>query len=161
MTDDARLMATPEGGWTLSSLTELFASDPAALGDVDVDVAPGSDVLRVTLKERGDLDVLVAASGEQVLVSVALVAAGEVPERAAFERFVLATHKLIPLSTFGITRIGDDEWYELFGSLSARSRPEVMVEEVAVLAANAVEAAEMIGEWIASEGRDFMRGEVR
>ena len=158
MSDDAHLMPTPEGGWTLSSLTELFASDPAALGDVDVDVAPDSDVLRVTLKERGDLDVLIAASGEQVLVSVALVAAEDVPNRAAFERFVLATHKLVPLSTFGITRVGSAEWYELFGSLSARSRPEVMVEEVAVLAANAVEAAEMIGEWIISKGADFVEG---
>ena len=160
MSEQTTLLPTPADGWTLSSLTELFAADPAALGDVDVDVAPGSDVLRVTLKERGDLDVLIAASGEQVLVSVALIAAEKVPNREAFERFVLATHKLIPLSTFGITRVGGDEWYELFGSLSALSRPEVMVEEVAVLAANAVEAAEMIGEWIASDGADFLKGEA-
>ncbi len=148
-------MSVPEDGWTLSSLTELFASDPEALGDVDVDVAEGSDVLRITLKDRGDLDILVAASGEQILASVALAAAETIPKREAFERFLLATHKLVPLSTFGITSINGADWYELFGSLSSHSRAPVVVEEVAVLAANAVEAAEMIGEWIDSGGDAF------
>ena len=143
---------TPHDGWTLSTLTELFASDPEALGDVDVEVTAGSDVVRVTLKDRGGLDILVAASGEQVLASVLLVEAGKVPERERFERFLLATHKLVPLSTFGITTVSGAEWYELFGSLSARSRAEVMIEEVATLAVNAVEAAAMIGEWIETGG---------
>ena len=60
---------------------------------------------------------------------------------------VLATHKLVPLSTFGIVTIDGEEWYELFGSLSAHSSEHAMVEEVAVLAANAVDAANMIEEW--------------
>ena len=138
-------------GWTLSALTELFASDPPQLGDVDVSVE--GDVLRVTLNEQGDLDVLVVASGEQVLVSVVLVEASEVPEREAFERFLLQTHKLVPLSTFGLTQVNGAEWYELFGSLSASSGADEMVEEVVVLAGNAVEAAEMIGEWIEAGGK--------
>ena len=61
-------------------------------------------------------------------------------------------HKLIPLSTFGISEIDGTEWYELFGSLSSRSSAEALIEEVAVLAANAVEAAEWIGEWVEAEG---------
>ena len=143
---------TPEGGWSLAALTELFAADPPELGDVDVEVTPGTDVLRITLKERGDLDVLVTVAGEQVLCSVALVEAGMVPGRERFERFLLATHKLVPLSTFGIVTVGGTDWYELFGSLSARSRANVMIEEVATLATNAVEAAQMIGEWIETGG---------
>ena len=148
----SELRDTPAAGWTIATLTELFASDPEALGDVDVDVPEGSDVLRVTLKERGGLEILVAASGEQVLASVMLVEADRVPERERFERFLLATHKLVPLSTFGITTVAGTDWYELFGSLSSHSRAPVMVEEVATLAVNAVEAAEMIGEWIETRG---------
>ena len=117
-----RLPRTPPDGWTLASLTELFASDPEALGDVDVEVAGGTDVLRVTLKDRGGLDVLVAASGEQILAGVLLTRADDVPRREAFERFLLSTHKLVPLSTFGITSVNGEEWYELFGALSSRSR---------------------------------------
>jgi uncharacterized protein YjfI (DUF2170 family) len=145
-------MMTPKGGWTLSSLTELFASDPEQLGDVDVTIAEGSDVCQVTLKERGDLNVLIAASGDQILMSVALAPASDVPNREAFDRLVLRTHKLVPLSTFGLTTIDGAEWYELFGSLSSQSRDEVVVEEAAVLASNALEAAEMIKEWIDNGG---------
>ncbi len=133
--------------WNLASLTELFASDPEALGDVDVTVVETGDVIRVTLKEKGDLDVLVAAGGDQVLASVILAPADSVPRREAFERMILSTHKLVPLSTFGIVTIDGKEYYELFGSLSAGSTAESMVEEVAVLAANAVDAADMIEEW--------------
>jgi uncharacterized protein len=133
--------------WNLTTLTELFASDPEALGDVDVAVAPNSDVIRVTLKERGGLDVFVVAGGDQILASVMLAPAASVPRREAFERLVLKTHKLVPLSTFGISVVNGEEWYELFGSLSASSAAEIVVEEVAVLAVNAADAAELIDEW--------------
>lgn len=142
----------PAGGWNIAALTELFASDPDAIGDVDVAVEPGSDVLRVTLKERGDLDVLMTVSGEQVLCSVLLTPCDTLPTRSLFERRLLAVHKLIPLSSFGITTLGETEWYELFGALSAQSDAGALVQEVAVLATNAVEAAEWIGEWIEAEG---------
>jgi uncharacterized protein YjfI (DUF2170 family) len=142
----------PSGGWDLASLTELFASDPEAVGDVDVDVGEGSDVLQITLKERGGLVVLMVASGEQVLCSAALHPAEEIPNRPAFERTLLSVHKLIPLSNFGIVTIGGVEWYELFGALSARSDADAIVEEVAVLAGNAIDAAEWISEWIAAGG---------
>ncbi|GGE10490.1 hypothetical protein GCM10011390_31910 [Aureimonas endophytica] len=131
--------------WNLASLTELFAADPPALGDVDVTV--DGDVIRVTLKEKGHLDVFVAAGGDQILASVMLAPAAAVPRREAFERLVLKTHKLVPLSTFGISIVNGEEWYELFGSLSARSSAEVVVEEIAVLAANAQDAATLIEEW--------------
>ena len=142
----------PAGGWDIASLTGLFASDPDALGDVDVTVEPANEVLRVTLKQRGDLDVLMAVSGDQVLCSVLLTPCDAVPARPAFERRVLAMHKLIPLSSFGITEIDGTEWFELFGALSARSDAAALIEEVAVLATNAVEAAEWIGEWAEAEG---------
>lgn len=144
--------SVPAGGWDIASLTSLFASDPEELGDVDVSVEPGSDVLRITLKERGGLDVLMVASGEQVLCSVLLTPCESVPQRSLFERRALSVHKLIPLSTFGITNFDGTEWFELFGSLSARSPADALIEEVAVLAANAVEAAEWIGEWIEAQG---------
>ncbi|WP_206436059.1 DUF2170 family protein [Altericroceibacterium xinjiangense] len=146
----------PEDGWDITGLTALFASDPEELGDVDVEVVDDSDVLSITLKERGGLTVLVTASGEQVLCSVLLAEAGTIPRREAFERMLLSVHKLIPLSTFGITRIDGTEWYELFGSLSASSTAAALVEEVSVLAANAMDAADWVGEWVDSGGASDM-----
>ncbi|GGA99327.1 hypothetical protein GCM10011491_29490 [Brucella endophytica] len=134
--------------WNLTTLARLFASDPDPLGDVDVTVPASGDVICVTLKEKGDLDVFVTMSGERdILASVVLARCSDVADRERFERMVLKTHKFVPLSSFGITTIDGEEWYELFGSLSARSSAETVVEEVAVLAANAVDAAAMIGEW--------------
>ncbi|MEX6506735.1 YjfI family protein [Jiella sp. M17.18] len=137
----------PSASWNLTSLTELFASDPEPLGDVDVTIVETGDVIRVTLKERGDLDVLVAPGGDQILASVILAPAASIPRREAFDRMILSTHKLVPLSTFGIVTINGEEWYELFGSLSAHSKADTIIEEVAVLAANAVDAADMIERW--------------
>ena len=70
----------------------------------------------------------------------------------ALNQLVLRTHKLVPLSTFGLTTIDGAEWYELFGSLSSQSLADVVVEEADVLASNALDAAEMISEWIANDG---------
>lgn len=138
--------------WNLTSLTRLFAADPEMLGDVDVNVPPGGEVLYVTLKEKGDLDVFVTVSGERdILASVVLAPCSSIPNREAFEHMVLKTHKFVPLSSFGITTIDGEEWYELFGSLSARSPADMVVEEVAILAANAVDAASMIEEWRSGE----------
>lgn len=134
--------------WTLTTLARLFAADPPALGDVDVTVPEQGDVVCVTIKERGDLDVFVAVSGDRdILASVVLAPCKDIPNREAFERMVLKTHKFVPLSSFGITTIDGEEWYELFGSLSAHSPADTVVEEVAILAANAVDAAGMIEEW--------------
>ncbi len=143
--DGSRREFADLANWNLASLTELFASDPPALGDVDVAIE--GDVLRVTLKEKGHLDVFVVAGGDQILASVMLAPAESVPERSAFERLALKTHKLVPLSTFGISTVNGEEWYELFGSLSARSSAEIVVEEIAVLASNAEDAANLIQEW--------------
>lgn len=150
----------PEGGWDIASMTSLFASDPEELGDVDVDVVEDSEVLVITLKERGGLSVLAAASGEQVLCSVLLAEAASIPRREAFERTLLSVHKLIPLSTFGITVIDGVEWFELFGALSSASPAAALVEEVAVLAANAIDAADWIKEWIEAGGEPAGMGDA-
>lgn len=136
---------TPHEGWDIATLTALFASDPKELGDVDVDVE--GEVIFITIKEKGDLVVSMTPSGNQVLASVLLVEETQVPRSSEFNRAALSLHKAIPLSTFGIVKVGDTDWYELFGSLSVRCAADDLVEEVAVLATNAAQAAEWISEW--------------
>lgn len=141
----AKNFPTPEAGWDIAALTALFASDPDELGDVDVDV--DGDVVFVTIKEKGGLVVSMTASGDQVLASVLLIEEQEVPRTDEFNKAALTLHKAIPLSTFGLTRVGEQNWYELFGSLSVKCGADDLVEEVAVLATNAADAAEWITEW--------------
>jgi uncharacterized protein YjfI (DUF2170 family) len=56
---------------------------------------------------------------------------------------ILKTHKLFPLSTFGI-QTGPDgkDYYEMFGSLSAGSILESIIFEIETLADNAMQAAD-------------------
>ena len=56
---------------------------------------------------------------------------------------ILKTHKLLPLSAFGI-RQGPDgkDYYEMFGSLSAGSILASVLFEIETLADNAMKAAE-------------------
>ena len=67
---------------------------------------------------------------------------GGVSDSAAFNGMLLKTHKLLPLSTFGI-RQGPDgrDYYEMFGSLSAGSDLEAIVFEIETLADNAMQVA--------------------
>jgi len=136
---------TPESGWDITTMTQLFASDPPELGDVDVDV--DNAVLFVTIKEKGGLVISMVRVNDQILASVLLVAANDVPRQAEFDKAALSLHKAIPLSTFGVTKVDGADWYEMFGSLSVNSTSHNLIEEVATLAENAADAAEWITEW--------------
>ncbi len=131
--------------WTTESLCAALAqSEPAASGDIVVELVEGADPgILITMVEFGDLPLLMSVSGGQILVETLLWPVDEVKDTAAFNDLILKTHKLLPLSTFGI-RQGPDgkDYYEMFGSLSAGSILESILFEIETLADNAMQAAE-------------------
>lgn len=131
--------------WTTESLlAALQQSEPVTAGDIEVDLVDGADPgILVTMKEFGDLSLLMSVSGSQIIVDTLLWAVEEVDDSAAFNEMILKTHKLFPLSTFGIV-VGPDgrDYYEMFGSLSAGSILESVIFEIETLADNALQAAE-------------------
>ena len=131
--------------WTTESLlAALQQSEPVTAGDIEVDLVDGADPgILVTMKEFGDLSLLMSVSGSQIIVDTQLWAVEEVDDSAAFNEMILKTHKLFPLSTFGIV-VGPDgrDYYEMFGSLSAGSILESVIFEIETLADNALQAAE-------------------
>ncbi len=134
-----------DANWTTESLLEaLKQSEPVTAGDIEVDLVEGADPgILVTMKEFGDLSLLMSVSGSQIIVDTQLWAVEEVDDSAAFNEMILKTHKLFPLSTFGIV-VGPDgrDYYEMFGSLSAGSILESVIFEIETLADNALQAAE-------------------
>lgn len=74
--------------------------------------------------------------GEQILISLLLMPVDAVPDEAATNRRMLEIHKMLPLSTIGITYVNGRAFYELFGALSAKSALTSVVTEIAVLAEN-------------------------
>ncbi len=143
-TGTERKMSQDEN-WTTESLLEaLKQSEPVTAGDIEVDLVDGADPgILVTMKEFGDLSLLMSVSGSQIIVDTLLWAVEEVDDSAAFNEMILKTHKLFPLSTFGIV-VGPDgrDYYEMFGSLSAGSILESVIFEIETLADNALQAAE-------------------
>ncbi len=134
-----------DGNWTTETLYKALAqSEPAGEGTIEVELIEGTDPgILITMAEFGDLPLLMSVSGSQILVETLLWPVGEVDDPAAFNEMILKTHKLLPLSTFGI-RPGPDgkDYYEMFGSLSEGSILESILFEIETLADNAMQAAE-------------------
>ncbi len=135
-----------EENWTTQSLCEALAQSEAVTeGAIDVELIEGADPgILITMNEFGDLPLLMSVSGSQIIVDTLLWPVEDVDDSATFNTMILKSHKLFPLSTFGI-RSGPDgrEYYELFGSLSAGSILESVIFEFETLADNALQAAEV------------------
>ena len=143
-TGTERQMSQDEN-WTTQSLHGALAqSEPANEKAIEVELIEGADPgILITMREFGDLPLLMSVSGSQIIVDTLLWPVDDVDDSAAFNTMILKTHKLFPLSTFGI-RSGADgrDYYEMFGSLSAGSVIESVIFELETLADNAMQAAE-------------------
>ncbi len=131
--------------WTTESLLEALSQSSTAIGGgIEVSLVEGTDPgILVTMKEFGDLPLLMSVSGSQIIVDTLLWPVDEVEDSPGFNEMILKTHKLFPLSTFGIVPGPDGrDYYELFGSLSAGSTLESVIFEIETLADNALQAAE-------------------
>ena len=138
------LMSRDEN-WTTESLLEALAASASAQdGRFDVELIEGTDPgLLLTMNDFGDLPLLMSVSGSQIIVDTLLWPVDEVGNTAALNMMILRTHKLFPLSTFGI-QTGPDgrDYYEMFGSLSSGSQLESIILEIETLADNAMQAAQ-------------------
>ena len=125
--------------WTIEGLAEALRGFDEEFG---VEALSGDEpVLRVTMREHGDLAVFLSAAGDQVVVSTLLWPIDEQEDADAFNRFILKAQKLVPLSNFAITEVDGRDYYELIGELAAASPIEMIALELRVLADNAISAA--------------------
>src|SRR3546814_9191518 len=106
-----------DSAWTVRTLkTALDRSDAAAAGEFSARIVEGTDpVLLVTMHSQGDLEIFVNVSEAQIAASVLLWPCDEQPDRAAFNEFLLKAQKLVPLSNFGISTVGERDYYEQIG----------------------------------------------
>lgn len=140
-----RMSDTIEAPWTVRTLHQaLGAAEPVASGLMEVELVSGAEpTLRVTMADHGNLPIYLCVNGEQILAATLLWPVAEQKDAARFNEFVLRTHKMMPLSTFGITTVAGTDYYELFGSLSALCSFEEVLTELRMLATNAIDAAEL------------------
>ena len=114
--------------WDLESIESLFKEHD------DFVVTREENCLLIA--NQDGIDAWLAISGEQISVETLLFASSEVKDKAALDHEILSTHMLFPLTTVGISTVGDEEYYVAFGALSAQSKSESIVIEVETLFQN-------------------------
>jgi uncharacterized protein YjfI (DUF2170 family) len=118
--------------------TPLVTSKRASL-----ELIEGVDpTIHVVMHEFGDLPIFVSVAGDQVIVEAVLWPTSEVRDAVEFNETVLRTHKYFPLSTISLGQRANDDYYVMFGSLSASSDLSDIVHEIEVLASNVIHATE-------------------
>lgn len=130
--------------WTTTQLLQdLRGCAAVTTGAWQVEqVTDTSDTILITCVEQGDLEVHLTVCGAQILASVLLWPTRLVHDSAKLNATLLRDHKILPLSTFGITYALDEDWYELFGALSADATLQNVLTELTTLAENALEVTE-------------------
>ncbi|MBD8677787.1 YjfI family protein [Sphingomonas sp. CFBP 13720] len=128
-------------GWTTGTLADAL-SDATLADELSVErIEQAEPVLKLTMHDFGDLAVFASVGGDQIVVSTLLWPVDEQEDQTAFNRFLLKTQKLVPLSNFAIAEVDGREYYELIGELSVESRLSTILIELRVLAQNAIDAA--------------------
>ena len=129
--------------WTPQALkAALDAAPELSEGELTTRFVEGDEpILVVVMHDFGDLEVFVSAGQQQISASVLLWPVDEQEDRAAFNEFLLKAQKIVPLSNFGISTVGERDYYELFGELATSSDLGSIITELRTLAVNAIEAA--------------------
>ncbi len=107
--------------------------------------------IHVVMHEYGDLPVFVTVAGDQIIVESLLWPSSEVGDVAEFNEAVLRTHKYFPLSTISLGQRANEDYYLMFGSLSASSDLTDIIHEIEVLASNVIHATEAYADMLQTE----------
>ena len=130
--------------WSLASLHDaLVETQQVQSGAIVPERIEGAEPsLHLTMRDYGDLPVFVAVGGEQVVVEALLWPVDHVADPVAFNAHVLRTHKILPLTTLGIERVGETAWYIMSGALDTQSSLVSVLFEIETLADNVIGAVE-------------------
>jgi uncharacterized protein YjfI (DUF2170 family) len=139
---DPHMDAVIETAWTVPAVAEaLQNSSLVREGEMTLRVLEGADpVLLATMHEYGDLPIYLSVGGAQIVCSVLLWPVSEQADTARFNEFLLKAQRVVPLSNFAITTVGDQDVYELMGELSSKTTLQTILIELRTLAENAIDA---------------------
>ncbi len=140
-----QVVSTP---WTVEALkAALEETDLLAPGEFATAISEGAGkVLEVEVNGAGGLIVFLAVEGEQIITTTILWPRADQEDPNSFEAMMLRSHKvLMPLCALGIDTVDGEEYYELFGAMSARSALSSVVTEIRTIANNALELAKELG----------------
>jgi len=147
---DSNAMTQPSL-WAIASLHDALQKEVLfQSGEATAELVQGADPsILITLGEYGDLPVYLTIAGEQIIVESLMWPLSDINDVAKFNDEVLRTHKLFPLSTISLDTLPDgNEYYTMFGALSATSLLANIIFEVETLADNVIKAADAYGSFL-------------
>ena len=130
-------------GWIPQALAS--ALQQAAELNVKIDYKDHSFI--IIMNDYGDLRLNVLFTSRQIIIETIICPLSAIQRQDLFNAFILRHQKLLPLSSVAISRLKNDEYYVAFGALSLNSSLEDVVLEIATLAANALDLAELIEQY--------------
>ncbi|HCD6511379.1 TPA: DUF2170 family protein, partial [Klebsiella pneumoniae] len=101
----------------------------------------------IIMNDYGDLRLNVLFTSRQIIIETIICPLSAIQRQDLFNAFILRHQKLLPLSSVAISHLKNDEYYVAFGALSLNSSLEDVVLEIATLAANALDLAELIEQY--------------
>lgn len=121
------------------ALQEQFAEKP-----VKISLIQGVDpAVLCTMEDLGDLQIIVAVSGNVIIVQAELWPESSVKDTATFNRQVMLSEKLFGLANISLDQGADGViHYVAYGALRAESDIDDVVYEIEALGASVVEIAE-------------------
>lgn len=136
--------------WTTNKLFDALAAiELFKNGGASIELVQGTDPsLHIIMHDFGDLPVFVSVVGEQIIVESILWPTDAVKDINQFNDEVLRTHKFFPLSTIGIERLAENDFYIMFGALSSESSLSNVMFEIEMLADNVIKATEAFEDYI-------------
>ena len=129
--------------WNNENLKELAESQQSW------EVEAKGDCLDITSDDG--IDAYIYVGEKQIIAETILFPASQVSDKAAMNDLILRTHNLLPLTTICINKIGDEDFYAAFGSLSVDSKDSVVIEEIETLFANVSEFLELYKDFLNEE----------
>ncbi|WP_281082278.1 DUF2170 family protein [Klebsiella quasivariicola] len=130
-------------GWTPRAL----ASALQQAAELNVNIDDNGHSFIIIMNDYGDLRLNVLFTSRQIIIETIICPLSTIQRQDLFNAFILRHQKLLPLSSVAISRLKNDEYYVAFGALSLNSSLEDVVLEIATLAANALDLAELIEQY--------------
>ncbi|CAM4154730.1 DUF2170 family protein [Klebsiella sp. 10982] len=130
-------------GWTPRAL----ASALQQAAELNVNIDDNEHSFIIIMNDYGDLRLNVLFTSRQIIIETIICPLSTIQRQDLFNAFILRHQKLLPLSSVAISRLKNDEYYVAFGALSLNSSLEDVVLEIATLAANALDLAELIEQY--------------
>ncbi|MCU6173517.1 YjfI family protein [Citrobacter cronae] len=129
--------------WTPQLLAEALQTRP----ELNIDIEYDEKSLILKMNDYGDLPLNIVFTSRQIIIETVICPVSSIHQQDEFNIFLLRNQKLLPLSSVGISRVQQDEYYVAFGALSLNSSLGDVVLEMTTLADNALDLAEITEEY--------------